>query len=67
MASKIKELEAELEEANARIEELEGERDGVLDALGVEVVDDVRQIMKMVCFNEASLFLPRSSKSSDAH
>jgi hypothetical protein len=40
MASRIKQLEAELDEANARIEELESERDGVLDALGVEVVDD---------------------------
>ena len=40
MASRIAELEAELEAANARIEELENERTDVLDALGIELVDE---------------------------
>lgn len=40
MASRIQELESQLEEANTRIEELETERADVLDALGVEIVGD---------------------------
>lgn len=40
MASRIKELEEQLAEAQARIEELEEERADVLDALGLEIVDD---------------------------
>lgn len=40
MAKTVKQLQEELRDANARIEELEAERDDVLDALGVEIVDD---------------------------
>lgn len=40
MASKIAQLESELAEANARIEQLESERADVLDALGLEIVDE---------------------------
>lgn len=40
MAKTVKQLEQELSEANTRIEELEAEREDVLDALGVEIVDD---------------------------
>jgi hypothetical protein len=40
MASRIAELEAELEAANARIEELENEKNDVLDVLGIEIVED---------------------------
>lgn len=40
MASRIAQLEQELKEANERISELEEEREDVLSALGVEIVDD---------------------------
>ena len=40
MASKIAQLESELADARARIEELESERADVLDALGLEIVDE---------------------------
>ena len=40
MASRIAQLEAELEAANTRIEELENERTDVLEALGIELVDE---------------------------
>lgn len=40
MASRIAQLESELAEANARISELESERTDVLDALGLEIVDE---------------------------
>jgi hypothetical protein len=40
MPSRIKQLEEELEAANSRIEELEAEREDILDVLGVEIVDE---------------------------
>jgi hypothetical protein len=40
MASRIKQLEEELSDANRRIEKLENERLDALEALGVEIVDE---------------------------
>ena len=40
LSTKVAELTEELEEANARIQELESERDAVMDALGLEYVED---------------------------
>jgi hypothetical protein len=39
-AEKIQRLQAELDEANERIEEMETERLDALEALGVEIIDD---------------------------
>lgn len=35
-----KSLKQQLDEANARVEELESEREDILDALGIEIVDE---------------------------
>jgi len=40
LSTKVTELTEELEEANARIQELESERDAVLEALGLEYIED---------------------------
>ena len=40
MASRIKQLEEELDMANRRIQELEDERLDALEALGVEIIED---------------------------
>ena len=40
LSTQVTELTEELEEANARIQELESERDAVLEALGLEYIED---------------------------